>query len=139
MWKAIVDAWNGTSDDDRQRDPEDVYDFDRMKELVKKKDPTVKLMDVREPKEFEEYKIPGSVNMPFRSHPEGLGLDGLKFQETFGFPKPGKQDRLVFFCASGRRAAGAEGVALKNGYTNVALYPGSVNDWLARGGDKVKL
>lgn len=140
MWKKVIlDAWNGTSDQERDADTANDYDFEGMKKLVKEKDPSLILLDVREPKEFETYSIPGSVNMPFRSHPEGLSLDEKEFQQTFGFPKPGKQDRLVIFCASGRRAASAEGVALKAKYTNVALYPGSVNDWLAKGGDKLDL
>lgn len=134
-----MDAWNGTTDEESQLEPSNVYDFEEMKELVKKKDPTVVLLDVREPKEFEDYRIPGSVNMPFRTHPEGLSLAQTEFQETFGFPKPGKQERLVFFCASGRRAASAEGIARKHGYHNVALYPGSVNEWLLKDGDKLEL
>lgn len=140
MWKLIVDAWNGIEDkDDKQRDPANIYDFQGIKALVQKRDPSVILVDVREPKEFEEYRVPGSVNVPFRTHPEGFGLGDREFEKAFGFPKPSKDKRLVFFCASGRRAASAEGVAEKHGYHNVALYPGSVHDWLAQGGDKLNL
>lgn len=139
MWKAIVNAWNGTSDDVVARENTKVYDFEGMKELVHKKDPSVVLIDVREPKEFEVVSIPGSVNVPFRTHPEGLSLDDADFKHTFGFPKPSKDKELVFFCASGRRAASAEGVAEKHGYHNTSLYPGSLNDWVAKGGDKLKL
>ena len=138
MWKLVVDAWNGTSDENtKQKDPSKVYDFEKMKELVQKRDPAIVLVDVREPKEFESYSIPGSVNAPFRTHPEGFGLDDKEFENTFGFHKPSKDKKLVFFCASGRRAASAEGIAEKHGYHNVALYPGSVNEWLSRGGDKL--
>lgn len=140
MWKLVVDAWNGTNNEETKRgDSSKVYNFEGIKELVHRKDPSVILVDVREPKEFEDYKIPGSVNVPFRTHPEGFGLDEEEFRSTFGFNKPGKQNRLVFMCASGRRAACAEGIAEKHGYQNVALYPGSVQDWLSKGGDKLDL
>lgn len=140
MWKVIVDAWNGTSGaDTKSNSATTSYDFEAMKKLVSNKDPSVVLIDVREPTEFEDVKIPGSYNVPFRSHPQGFSLDDATFERTFGFPKPSKEKELVFFCASGRRGASAQSLAEKSGYFNTSLYPGSVNDWVSKGGDKLHL
>ncbi|QLG71159.1 hypothetical protein HG535_0B01970 [Zygotorulaspora mrakii] len=136
MWKTIVDAWNGNNEEEHNYGTTKVFDFEGMKNLIKRKDPSIVLVDVREPAECEVVKIPGSINVPFRSHPQGFSLGDGEFLSTFGIPKPTKDKELVFYCASGRRAASAESVAEKSGYTHTALYPGSINDWVARGGDK---
>lgn len=140
MWKVIIDAWNGTSEaSPESHNGTKTYDFEAMKKLASKRDPSVVLVDVREPTEYDLVKIPGSVNVPFRSHPQGFSLEDATFERTFGFPKPSKDKELVFFCASGRRGASAQSLAEKSGYYNTSLYPGSVNDWVSKGGDKLHL
>ena len=77
-------------------------------------------------------------NIPYKSAPDALALPAEEFQAKFGFSKPAKDAELVVFCAAGRRAEGAQGKAVANGYTNVSIYPGSMNDWVAKGGDKIQ-
>lgn len=139
MWKRIVDAWNGTNGDEGSYGTIKIYDFEGMKQLIHDKPPSAVLVDVREPAEFEVVKLPGSINVPFRSHPRGFSLGDGEFLSTFGVTKPTKDKELVFYCASGRRATSALSVAEKDGYTHCSLYPGSMNDWVSKGGDKCKL
>ncbi|KAK5779963.1 thiosulfate sulfurtransferase RDL1 PWA37_001663 [Arxiozyma heterogenica] len=145
MWRAIVNAWNGVDDsktasssgEHPQRTPAPVLKFQDVVEIVKKKDPNTVIVDVREPGEFEVVQIPGSINVPYTSHPDGFSLNEDDFKSTFKVDKPSKNQRLVFLCAAGRRAAGAENVACENGYHNTAIYSGSMNDWVEKGGDKL--
>ncbi|CCD24894.1 thiosulfate sulfurtransferase RDL1 NDAI_0E00780 [Naumovozyma dairenensis CBS 421] len=151
MWKRIVSAWNGsdevdsphhhsstttTSSSSEYKSP--IYNFQQMKEIVYHPDPSVTLIDCREPSEFEVVRIPGSINIPFRTHPNAFILDDQEFKETFGVDKPSKDSELIFFCASGMRASKAQNVAVQCGYENTALYKGSMNDWVDNGGDQLQ-
>lgn len=138
MWKKIIDAWNGT-DGSSVTPGVKSYDFEGVKKIALEKDPNVVLVDVREPSEYEIVHIPGSINVPYRSHPEGFSLDPATFSQTFGVQKPPITKHLVFYCASGRRGGMAREVAARAGYTDLSEYPGSMNDWVAHGGDKLKL
>ncbi|CAL9731132.1 thiosulfate:glutathione sulfurtransferase [Monosporozyma unispora] len=142
MWRAIVNAWNGvdeTANNDSafKRAPVPTLQFQQVVEEVKNKDPNTVIVDVREPSEFEVVRIPGSINVPYKSHPNGFQLGDAQFEQTFHVNKPTKGKHLIFLCASGRRAAGAEEVAAKDGYSNTAIYTGSMNDWVDKGGDKL--
>lgn len=145
MWRAIVNAWNGVDDSkesssassNQGRTPAPTLKFQDVVEIVKKKDPNTVIVDVREPSEFEVVQIPGSINVPYTSHPNGFELNENDFKTTFKVDKPSKNKRLVFLCAAGARAARAENVAFKNGYHNTAIYSGSMNDWVENGGDKL--
>lgn len=134
MWKRITEAFLG---EDGEHGSTKVYTFEDIKELAATSEPDKVLLDVREPNEFDNVKIPGSFNMPYKSHPEALNLSSEEFKATFGFEKPSLSQELIFSCASGFRAKKAEEIAKKYGYENVAVYSGSINDWVAHGGDKL--
>lgn len=82
------------------------------------------LVDVREVNEFTEGHIPGSINLPLsRFQPNAL-------------PTPeGRQ--VVITCRSGRRAAQALAAVEATGRRDVAIYAGSMNDWVSRKGPVV--
>lgn len=110
-----------------------VYGYEQVRFLVQNPNPNVVLVDVREPAEFQEINIPTSINVPYRSYPEGLLMDSETFFDTFRIRKPDYEKELVLLCASGRRASEASKVALDAGYSQVSLYPGSLKDWISRG------
>ncbi|SJM84802.1 related to Thiosulfate sulfurtransferase RDL1, mitochondrial [Zygosaccharomyces bailii] len=114
-----------------------IYNYEEVRALVNRPISNVVLIDVREPEEFAEVRIPTSINIPYRSHPQGLALDAPMFEATFKITKPSLNSEMVIFCASGRRASEAREVALKGGYKTVSLYPGSIKDWVARGSGKL--
>lgn len=136
VWENIVAAWKGS--DHLCDAPGTSYNFDCMVELVKDPPKDLLLIDVREPAEFETVKIPGSFNVPYRSSPEAFGLPAAEFESKFGLAKPSQDTELVFFCAAGGRASNAQKKAISYGYNKTAIYPGSMNDWIANGGDKLK-
>lgn len=94
--------------------------------------PEVLLIDVREPTEFQEGHIPGAKNVPFKSSPGAFDLAEDEFEESFGFPKPAKDQPLVFYCLGGVRLTAAEELANTFGYTNRGNYIGSYEDWVAQ-------
>ena len=146
FWEVVKNAWNGLDNPftgtakpyDQVTMPNQTYDFEGMKKLVAQKDPNVLIVDVREPSEYSIVSIPGSINVPYRSHPDGFTLGDAEFEKQFNVPKPSQDKELVFMCASGMRAGKAREVAASHGYSNTSIYPGSMNDWVSKGGDKLK-
>lgn len=93
--------------------------------------PETILIDVREPVEFNDGNIPGSINVPFKSSPGALDLSAEEFQENFGFDKPAADKELVFYCLGGVRSTAAEELANTFGYKKRGNYVGSWEDWVA--------
>ena len=114
------------------------YNFQDVKKLVQHPEQGKVLVDVREPREVQAYKMPTAINLPFQTAPLALSLPDDEFEEQFQFPKPKNNQELIFFCAKGMRARAAEELARSYGFKNTGIYEGSVNDWLANGGDKIK-
>ena len=81
---------------------------------------TILLIDVREPDEFANAHIAGSVLVPLSS------FDVKKI------PAPGPR-RLVFSCRSGRRSLTAAALAFDQGLPVDAHYAGGILDWIASG------
>lgn len=85
---------------------------------------TLVLVDVREPDEFVGGHIPGSINLPLsRFDPRAVPSEAGK--------------TTVILCRSGRRAVDALARVEATGRRDVAIYPGSMNEWAARQGPVV--
>lgn len=83
-------------------------------------DGTMLLIDVREPHEFANGHIPGSVSMPLsRFDPSALPVDGGK--------------RIVFSCAAGVRSMQALALAQAEGLDLAEHYRGGFKEWWSRG------
>ena len=76
----------------------------------------VKIVDVRQPEEFNQGHIQGAVLMP---------LGTLETTYT-SLPKTGK---LVVYCHSGRRSAQAVQFLLQHGYSNAVSLSGGYSAW----------
>ncbi|KAI0085634.1 endoplasmic reticulum protein [Irpex rosettiformis] len=94
------------------------------------------LVDVREPDEVLQGSIPSSVNLPLSVLANSLTLKPETFKSKFGWEKPQKDQEIVFYCRSGKRAASACDIAYRNGFSNVLNYKGSWLDWAARENEK---
>lgn len=114
------------------------YGFEDIKHLVERPVSSKVLVDVREPKELDSYKMPTAINIPLQSAPGALGLSEEEFADVFRFPKPKDDKELIFFCLKGIRAKAAEELARSYGYEKTGVYPGSINDWLQKGGADIK-
>ncbi len=78
----------------------------------------VLFLDVREPDEYEQGAIPGSVHLP-RGH--------LEFQVEGKLPD--KAAPIVIYCAGGTRSAFAAKTLGELGYTDVVSMAGGFNGW----------
>ncbi|KAJ3552432.1 hypothetical protein NM688_g4156 [Phlebia brevispora] len=92
--------------------------YDDVKQRTKKTAPHVHVIDVREPHEVAEGHIPSAKNIPLSILKDSLHLEPDVFKEKVGLDKPHAHHEIVFYCRSGKRAAAACEVALKNGYKN---------------------
>jgi len=87
-----------------------------MLEMQAKKDASLLLLDVRTPEEFAAGHIPGAVNIPYD-------------QVAGHLSEIPKDDEVVLYCRSGRRAGLAAEVLLANGYTKLAHLEGDLQGW----------
>ena len=81
---------------------------------------TILLIDVREPDEFANAHIPGSILVP------------LSAFDVKKIPTPTPR-RLVLSCRSGRRSLTAAAMAFDQGLSIDAHYAGGIIDWIASG------
>ncbi|ODV91844.1 hypothetical protein CANCADRAFT_30155 [Tortispora caseinolytica NRRL Y-17796] len=111
------------------------YKFEELKKAIDNHEKDIVVVDVREPNELAECgKIPGAINIPYKSSPGALGLDPEEFKETFGFDKPPTSSKLIFYCLAGVRSTAAEQIAATYGYTDRGNYKGSFKDWIEHQG-----
>ena len=76
---------------------------------------TLTIIDVREPWEFEESRIPGAQNIPLGALPQQLDdLEDLKNQE------------VIVHCKSGARSSAAKAFLTQQGFTNVRNLEGGI-------------
>ncbi len=104
---------------------EEVVDAEYIKE--KADAPHVIIIDVRTPDEYNAGTIPGTdYNIDYRHLGQIKQLD-----------IDPRQDTIVVFCRSGRRAKIAYHALRDMGYKNLKLYAGSVIDWTEKGNELV--
>ncbi len=104
---------------------EEVVDAEYIKE--KADAPHVIIIDVRTPDEYNAGTIPGTdYNIDYRHIGQIKQLD-----------IDPRQDTIVVFCRSGRRAKIAYHALRDMGYKNVKLYAGSLIDWTQKGNQLV--
>ena len=78
------------------------------------------ILDVREPWEFEESRIPGTQNIPLNTLPTKLDdLEDLKGQE------------VIVHCKSGARATSAKAYLIQQGFANVRNLLGGIMGYQA--------
>lgn len=110
-----------------------VVDYAKMAEIVRAQDPSVVIVDAREPDEYAAGHIQGAINIPVNSAPGALGLHEDEFKLQFGFDKPDAEKTLVFYCLAGVRSTMAEELAYTFGYSHRLNYAGSLSEWVKRG------
>ena len=94
------------------------------------------LIDVREPSELLlTGTIPSARNVPVKTAADAFFMSAEDFEDKFGFPRPGENDEVIFFCKAGVRSQAAARLAGSAGFGGkIAEYPGSWMDWENNGG-----
>ncbi|GKT50188.1 thiosulfate sulfurtransferase TUM1 [Colletotrichum spaethianum] len=112
-----------------------LWNYEQMAKLAK--DPKdIVIVDSREPSELRQTgRIPSAINIPVTTAPESFHIPEEDFEERYGFPRPGKDTELVFYCKAGVRSRAAAALAKEAGWTKVGEYPGSFLDWEEHGGE----
>ena len=87
------------------------------------------LIDVRTKEELSHGMIPKAKNIPLHEIEQSISLSDEQFQEKYGFSKPKKQDKIVFYCRTGSRSQLATEIATKGGFENAKNFHGSVWAW----------
>ena len=93
---------------------------DALVKMQADKGSEVFVLDVRTPKEFAEGHVPGAVNIPYDQVASRLG-------------EIPKDDEIVLYCHSGRRAGLAAETLAANGYTQLAHLEGDMRGWQQAG------
>jgi phage shock protein E len=93
---------------------------DALVEMQADKDSQVFVLDARTPAEFAAGHVPGAVNIPYEQVASRLGQ----------IPK---DDLIVLYCHSGRRAGLAAEELAANGYTKLAHLEGDMQGWQKAG------
>jgi rhodanese-related sulfurtransferase len=84
------------------------------------------LLDVREPAEFDQLRIPGSINVPRGVLEQSCEWD---YDETVPELAAGREQEIVIICRSGKRSVLAADMLLQMGFTNVVSLKTGVRGW----------
>jgi hydroxyacylglutathione hydrolase len=96
-------------------------DVDELQSLTTDDDEDVQIVDVREEKEWRQYRIPGSLHVPY--HDIHSLPDGVEPSRT-----------VAAICMSGQRSAVAASLLERHGVKDVLhVVPGGVGTWRERG------
>ncbi|RDW58075.1 hypothetical protein BP6252_13486 [Coleophoma cylindrospora] len=99
----------------------------------------VVLTDVREPSELNSTgRIPSSISIPVGSTPDSFFITEEEFEDRFGYPRPGTDKEVIFYCKAGVRSRAAAELARQAGWKKIGEYPGSWLDWSQKGGPSEK-
>ncbi len=85
-----------------------------------------RLIDVREPHEFDQGHLGGAINLPLSRLPELLAEDASLAEML------SSGDDIVVYCRSGGRSALAACALLDHGCTRVASLAGGLQHWNAQ-------
>jgi len=98
----------------------------------------VAIVDVLPPMSYEASHIPGSINISCMDMLEGDFTRGMDYLKPIKQVAPllavvEKHKRIITYCGGGIAAAVNAAAHLLAGYENVAVYDGSMYEWLGEG------
>lgn len=95
------------------------FSADEVARFINNEDSTVRLIDVRTPKEFRECSIPGSVNISLEKFSDKAWLDILTRDKV----------KNIFYSNGDLLSSTAWTIASGLGYKNSYLMKGGLNEW----------
>lgn len=108
-------------DDEEEKPPYTTVGTDEAKRMV---DAGARVIDVRQPDEWERGHIPGADLVPLN----GIYAFGNALKQLDLSP----EDDVIFVCAMGQRSAVASEIALVTGLNKVYNLSNGMNGWLQR-------
>lgn len=112
-----------------EKEPVEVVGSETVIEARKTGTPVV---DVRPASMYEEGHIPGALSIPLVVPEDGSMIpdDAILSAVTAAGISP--DDDVVLYCQTGYHAGLAADTLAKEGFENIELYSGSMNDWTAK-------
>lgn len=102
-------------------DDKQCFTPDQVAKFVVTQDSSVLLIDVRNPEEYKQVNIPGSVNIPY----ERLLNKEFHIETYLNNPSV----KVIFYSNSNLDAGYAVTIARGLGYTNTYMMKGGLNEW----------
>ncbi|KAJ2555276.1 hypothetical protein EV175_002311 [Coemansia sp. RSA 1933] len=65
------------------------------------------LVDVREPNEVAQGRVPTAVNIPLGDVARAFALPSMDFKAKYGIGRPSPNEDTIFYCRSGKRSQNA--------------------------------
>ncbi|KAJ1797721.1 hypothetical protein LPJ59_002953 [Coemansia sp. RSA 2399] len=65
------------------------------------------LVDVREPNEVAEGKVPTAINIPLGDVAKAFALPSMDFKAKYGIDRPSSKEDTIFYCRTGKRSQDA--------------------------------
>ena len=93
---------------------------DEVADKIIKKDPSIQLIDVRNPREFDQFNLPGSINIP---------LQDILSENNFEVLNQGTKMN-IFYSNGSTEANEAWMVTRQLGYQNNYVLQGGINYWM---------
>ncbi len=92
---------------------------DEVADKIIKKDPSIQLIDVRTPQEYDKFNLPGAINIPFHN------ILSEKYTEQF------EQDSKmnILYCNGNTRSLEAWMLLRQLGISNIYILQGGLNYW----------
>ncbi|KAJ8089500.1 hypothetical protein PM082_014755 [Marasmius tenuissimus] len=109
-----------------------IINYNIMKSRTKRPSKNKYLIDVREHDEVVHGMIPSAVNLPLSNLGNSLRYSPERFEKAYGFPKPQRNNEIIFYCTKGLRSKTASEIACSSGFTNILAYEGSWLEWERR-------
>jgi len=95
------------------------FSADQVARFINSEDSTIRLIDVRDPSEYRECRIPGSVNIPLEKFSDKTLLSFLNSDKV----------KNVFYSNGDQFSSVAWTIATGLGYKNTYLMKGGLNEW----------
>lgn len=106
-----------------------VIDSDRVVEAGEENIP---LIDVRPAFMYEEGHIPGAVNVPLVVPEDGSMIPDDQLVQAIEAAGVEPDADVVLYCQTGQHAGLAANTLAENGFSDIELYSGSMDDWTAK-------
>lgn len=101
-------------------------DSARVEQAQKERIP---LVDVRPASMYEAGHIPGAVNVPLVVPEDGSMIPDDELKTAIESAGIQPTNDVVLYCQTGYHAGLAADTLADEGFTNIELYSGSMNDW----------
>jgi len=117
--KVVVEKANPQQILAEMKDGSQLVTADAIADMLVKKDPTLQLIDVRSQAEFDQFHLPGAINVP---------IDNLLSEENSGLFA--QEVRMNVLYGNGTTAASQAWMLLRQqGYKSLYIFQGGVNYW----------